>query len=742
MLSQRRIRRFLKFLLSIALQFQGYVYSHRYLISGIFLPWYVWSLLFYPEPVLWWMVTALSFIFVSASFIHPRGIIYWIIPSIFLFNNIRIFNLPWPYIKISYICALSICFAASFGIYNKRNSEKDETVFSTDFQLFFISLFIAAVLGVISQFIPGHPASIEEFIKQFRVIPFISQEDNFVSMRFLWLWCCGITLYWAMFKIIKSVKDIKIVLWCLQWFSLPVSLFGIYSYLTRSYMVDFYIYERRICSTFSSPAVLADLFTVVIIIGVYLFRYSKSWLLKSILTVLLIFQFITILLSGCRANIIILILFGIVWFLIYAIKNIINRNWKTIGILFVVISTLIVSVFELPKIDFIKQTPLVERISFWKNAIARKRNLSNTLFEGRKWHWECGLKMVGNSPLWGIGCGLFEQEYSRFKVKSDMFNIARTHNVPLRILAEGGITTFSLFIIFIILTFVRLSRSFFRKANEYANEYSIYLQMISVGFLALFLLSLFSDIILVREECVFFIAVLSACAARAYSKFPDYSENRFLLFQKAWRKIERRMQRTFRLIGWGYFGKVQLSKMLKFIAIGLLFILFILGLSDANNRRWAKLKAGNLSYGFYNKAPGGIAKHRWRSMGYRTLTETKVYKDAFYFGYRAVNDKMAVLGLKLKLYINGVITATLPLNSTKERWICCDMSGVKEQYIKIEFKTDKVFVPLKEHWFADSYSYGAVITKPSWININSQYPDKIKKSIWIMKWSEAEIHGK
>jgi len=110
---------------------------------------------------------------------------------------------------------MAVCFAASFGIYNKRSVEKGNIIFSTDFQLFFISLFIATLLGIISQFIPGHPASIEEFKMQLRVIPFISQEDNFISIRFLWLWCCGITLYWVMFKIIKTLKDIKIVLWCI-----------------------------------------------------------------------------------------------------------------------------------------------------------------------------------------------------------------------------------------------------------------------------------------------------------------------------------------------------------------------------------------------------------------------------------------------------------------------------------------------------------------------------------------------
>jgi len=366
-----------------------------------------------------------------------------------------------------------------------------------------VCLFIAALLGVISNLMPEQTASIEELKIQFRVIPFISQSNHFISMRFLWLWCCGISLYWALIKLIKSKKDIKTLLWSIQWCSLPISFFGIYSYITRTYMIDLYFFERRICSTFSSPAVLADVFTVILIFGVYLFRWSKSWMLKLTLALLMIFQFITIVLSGCRANIIILAGFGLVWLFICVIKKFIRHQWKTVIIILFVASASIIFVFELPKIPFAKHIPVVERINFWKDSIVRKRNVLGTLLEGRKWHWQCGMKMVKSSPVWGIGCGLFEQEYSNFKVRNDLFSIARAHNVPLRFFAEGGIITFFLFLTFLILTIVRLSRSFFRRAKESVPEWSSYLQMIAIGLLALFLLSLFSDTLLVREECVF-----------------------------------------------------------------------------------------------------------------------------------------------------------------------------------------------------------------------------------------------
>ena len=392
---------------------------------------------------------------------------------------------------------------------------------------------------------------------------------------------------------------------------------------------------------------------------------------------------------------------------------------------------LTVSVFELPKVRVVRSIPLVERISFWKSSIIKRHNFLNTLLEGRRWHWECGKKMVESSPLWGIGCGLFEQEYYKYKIKNDMFSIARAHNILIRIFSEGGIVTFVLFLIFLVLSFFRLFRGFSIKAKKAEPEYSFYLQMISVGFTAFFLLSFFSDIILVREECVFFTAILSACAARAYSKLPPINEEKFITIRTAWNKSERKIQHVFRRIGWGYLGKVNLNKMLKIIIVIVLFILFIFGLSNAKLRRLNKLKNGKLTYGYFNRVPGGKSKNKWFSMGKYTSTELTVRKDFFYFGYRAVNEKMAVLDTKLKLYINNIPTATFSLNSTKVRWVCCDVTKIKGQQLKIEFEAEKVFVPLKEHWFADNYSYGAVITRPRWINKKSKQPKDIKKGFWI-----------
>ncbi|RLD09349.1 MAG: hypothetical protein DRI44_08685 [Chlamydiae bacterium] len=733
MRKQKRIKKRLRNLFGIALQFQKYADQCGYFIPGILLPWYIWALLFYPEPVLWWLVTPLSLMLVSASFIRPRSILYWIIPCIFLFNNIKLFDLPWPYIKMSYLGSLAVCFAAVSGAFNEQKDEKKRVIFSTDFQLFFVCLFLAALLGIASNFMPGQLSSIEELKMQFRIIPFINQNNNFISMRFLWLWCCGVSFYWAMTKLIKSGKEIRALMWSIQWISFPVSIFGIYSYAVRKYMVNFYIYERRINSTFSSPAVLADILTVIFIFGVYLFKLSKSWWLKLIIAILMVLQLITIVLSGCRANIIILIIFGLLWFLNHMIRKVIMRQWKLVAVLSFSAFMVIIFINKLPAFSFAKHIPVVQRIEYWKSSISKRRNIMGTLFEGRKWHWQCGVKMVKSSPVWGIGCGLFEKEYSNYKINSDLFNTARAHNVPLRLFAEGGLLTLGLYLIFLILTAIRLSRFFFHAAKENVSEYTLYLHMTSIGFSALLLLSLFSDIILVREECVFFIAIIAACASTAYSKLPEFDIRSFLLIRSSWNRLERRTQRVFGMIGRGNYRKIRLSSLLKFLAFLVLLILFTFGLSNAKARRLCKLKNGQLSYGFYNRVPGGASKNYWRSIGKSAITEATVSKNILRFGYRAVNNRMAILGQKLRFYINGELVANLSLNSTKERWVCCNMSGAKGEHIRIEFKTSETFNPFKEHWFSDNHSYGAVVTIPIWINHKTQ---EMNKAFLTLQWGD------
>ena len=737
-ISRKKKRRLEKIFISISNGFKLAFY-HGFFLPALLLPWYVWALLFYPKITLWWLAISLSFLFTGLSFIKERSVLYWIIPCIFLFNNIQIFKLPWPYIKLSYISALSICFVASLKGYSIKSEEDNREIFSFDFQLFYLSAIIAALIGILSYLLPNSNASISEFKMCFRTAPFINQIDNFISIRYLWLWSCGVAFYWAIYKFIKNIKDVYLIFWAMQLCSLFVAAFGFYSYIVKKYMVDFYFYERRICSTFSSPAVLADITTVILIIGVFLLKNCKSLLAKIILIVLIIINLITLLLSGCRANIIILLLFGMLWFLTFLIKSLINRNWKPLILIFVILVFIIGGIYNIEKISLFKKTPLVERTLYWKNMINKKHNFISILFEGRKWHWQCGLKMVKSSPLWGVGIGHFEQEYAQYKTNKDMFSLARAHNVLLRIFAEGGLITFLSYLVFLTFAFFRLSRGFSKSNIKEFPEESKILQVIFISFLALFFLSMFSDIVLVREECIFFISILAACATRMYKHLPTFSTKRFMSARNSWKHAEKKIRLIFKKAGWDYFGKVKLITLFKLSAFFILLILFVIGMSKIKKQKLIKLKMRTLSYGFYNKVPGGNATHIWHSMGNEVALISFVNHDIFYIGYRALNSKTALLNQNLKVYINGELTVEVPLNSMKKQWVYCDVSGLYNQNIIIEYKTDKTFIPLKEKWFADTYTYGAVVTKPIWIN-KRIYKKTIKKrpGIFIDKWKKGK----
>ena len=643
------------------------------------------------------------------------------------------FKLPWPYVKLSYIAALSICFAAVFM--KAAGNEFTRKKFSADFQFFFICMIMSALLGAASSFVINLPAATDELNMQLRIIPFINQKDNFISLRFLWLWCCGVAFYWAISRFIKNAKDVTIIFWSMQWCALIAAWVGIYSYTTKKYMVDFYVYERRICSTFSSPAALADITTVIFIIGFFLLKHCNTRWKKIILSILMVSQLISIFLSGCRANIIVLLLFAAGWMVIYLIKDIKKRKWKRPIIIPVFSIILILTVYKAQKLPYVKKIPLIERITYWKNTIKSKKNFVNILFEGRRWHWECAANMIENSPLWGIGSGMFEQKYQQFKINSDMFSLARAHNVPLRILAEGGVITFISFLILLLFGALRLSRAFTKNIKKLFPKEASMLRGVALGLLALLLLSLFSDIVLVRDECVFFVAITLACAATLYNKFPPVSFDKFTTFQEYWKRAERRMRRSIKWFGWDYLAQIRLISVTKFLALLILFIFFCIGYINISKSEFSRPNKKQLEYGFYNKVPGGKAKHAWLSMGKNAAAVVNVKKDIFYFGYRAVNKRMALLNQKLKLYINGVLIAELPLNSLKEHWAYFNAASLKGQKIIIEYKTDTALVPLKKRWFADGYAYGAVITKPLWINKkNYKKIYNKRKGKWINSW--------
>ncbi len=713
------------------------VAGRGYWVSGVFLPWYLWSIVFYPVLTLWWLAFSISIMLVGAAVLWPRSVLFWLPPCLLLFNTVY-WWLPWPSIKLSYIAPAAVCLAAVIRPGWKRVEPPDRRLVSFDFVIVFLCLLVAALLGLASRFAWTEPAAWYELKLQLRQIPLLHERERYIPLRLVWVWCLSLPTYWVIARTIRGIKDVHTVFWSLQWATLPVAIFGIYSYMTRAYMVSHYVFEQRINATLSSPAVLADMFTVIFILGIYLWRKSASRRARCCLTGLLGVQLVAIMLSGCRTNVLLLGVFGFVWLCVQFLKGLKRRrSLVTTGAVVVSIVGIAIGLLFLPDRVHkrISRIPVIERLVNWEKGITRGRKLKDTFLAGRANHWVCAANMIRETPLWGIGCGFFEQRYVKYRKRSDYFQYARTHSLLLRVCTEGGFVTLAAFVVFLAATCWRLLYSFRKRARRKEPEWSGCLRALAVVFAAIFLSSLVSDIFFENTESVMFLALTAGCAACAYQRIGRLAGQHFLpLRRRLLLPAEEYVYVWMGNIGWGYLGRIRPRSVGKVIVLLVLAFLVWNGVTRAGALRRLEFKRGALQHGFFARVPGST-EPEWRSMGKRAMTGIVVRDPVFSISYRALNDRMALHDQKVRLYIDGTHAATLRLNKTEEQTLYCDVTDLYGKKIAIDLQADRVFVPRVEHWFADSHAYGAVITLPKWLRGKPADLFAKTKGDWCIRWS-------
>ena len=700
-------------------------------LSSLFLPWYVWSITFYPEPLLWWLATAASLLLLTTTILHPRSALYWIAPCFLLFNTLY-FWLPWPGIKMSYIAPAAVCFGVLVNSLITGKENNHEQFISFDFKIFLACLISAGFIGILSFFDWSESVSWYELTQQLRRIPILSEKEKYVTLRYIWVWLLAVSVYSILRRLIRNLKDIHTIFWSLQFTSIIITAFGLFSYITRQYMVSHYIYERRINATLSSPAVLADTFMAIFVIGIYLLKVSKSLTAQVFLVIALIAQLTAIFLSGCRTNFILIAVYLLILGIIYIRKFIKKNKWyiSTGVIVFFVIITFgglhITGRITKTKIS---RLPVIKRIIEWNKEYKYKKTLKKTLLKGRAGHWTAAESMIKHNPMWGVGSGLFEQKYKSYHDAKDFFWYARAHCVPLRICAEGGFVTFIAFLAFLILGVVRLSYGFTRRAMRKEPEWSKLTRAMAIIFLMIFISSFFTDIFYENSESVMLLSILSVCGACGHKRTGRLLRQHFIFFKHKVNNIENELNMFFVGIGWEYLGFIRIKSILKVIIIFLLLFVIFLGVSNASIKRQKLFSNGKLAYGFLNKY-----KKQWYIIGRYAMTGFIANDSVFTFSYKSFNIKVAQLGQYLELYINNVLIETLPLDSVYEQIIYCDISRFSGNKVKIDFKVNRIFIPLKEKWFIDPHKYGALITKPKQICGDLETIQKDVQSNKKIKW--------
>jgi len=707
-------------------------------LSCLFLPWYVWSIAFYPHPLLWWLATAASLLLLTATMLHPRSALYWIAPCLLLFNTLY-FWLPWPGIKMSYIASAAVCFGVLANVLIKGKEKNHERFVSFEFKIFLVCLISSGVIGILTFFDWRESASWYELAQQLRIIPILSEKEKYVPLRYVWVWLLAVSVYSILRRLVRKLKDIHSIFWSLQFTSIIITAFGLYSYITRQYMVSHYIYERRINGTLSSPAVLADTFMVIFVMGIYLLKVSRSQTARLFLVVALTAQLITIFLSGCRTNFILIAVYLLILGILYIRRFIRKTKWyicASVIIFFVMIVFGGLHVTGRISQTKISRLPVIKRIMEWNKEYKFKKTLKKTFLKGRFGHWTAAGKMIKYNPMWGVGSGLFEQKYKSYHAAKDFFWYARAHCVPLRICAEGGFVTFIAFLALLILGVIRLSYGFTRRAMRKEPEWSKLTRTMATIFLMIFISSIFTDIFYENSESIMFLSILFVCGACGHKHTGRLLRQHFIFFKRKVNNIEDKLNMFFVGFGWEYLGFISIKSILKVIIILLLAFIIFLGVSNASIKRQKLFYNGKLSYGFLN-----IYKKQWYIIGRRAMTGFIANDSIFSFSYKSFNTKMAQLGQYLEISINDVLVGKLPLDSVFERIIYCDISGFSGNKIKIDFKVNRIYIPLKEKWFINSHKYGALITKPKQIRGDLETIHKDVQGSKKIKWiADSDFH--
>jgi len=678
-------------------------------LSCLFLPWYVWCVTFYSEPLLWCMITAASLLLLAITALRPRSVLYWMAPCLLLFNT-TYFWLPWPGIKMSYIVPAAICFGFLLNFVINGAEQNDEHFVSFDFKIFIICLISAGMIGLLSFFDWTEPSAWHELLQQLRLIPILSEKEKYVPLRYMWVWLLAISVYSILRRIVRNLKDVRTLFWSLQFTSIPIAAFGLYSYMTKQYMVAHYIYERRINATLSSPAVLADIFMVIFVTGIYLLRESKLLIVRIFLIFALFTQIVIIFLSGCRTNFILIALYLLILGAINFRKFIRKTKWYVTLSIVIIFAMMVFGGLHIAvkvKQTKISKLPVIKRLTEWRSEYTHGYSFKKVFLKGRFNHWLAAGNMIKENPVWGVGCGLFEQKYKTYHDKTDLFWYARAHCVPLRICAEGGLVTFVIFLIFLSLMIIRLAYGFTRRARKKEPKWSKLTRTMAIIFLMIFISSFFTDIFYENSESIIFLSILSVCGALGNKHTSRFFRQHFLFLKRKIVNIEYDLNMFFVGIGWEYLGFIKIKSIIKILVLFVLTAIILIGISNTSIKRRKLFSEGKLSYGFLNNY-----KKQWYVIGGHAMTGFIVNRSAFSFSYKSFNVKMAQLGQFLDVYINNVLIGSLPLNSISEQVIYCDISDFSGDKVNIDFKVDHTFVPLKEKWFVDSHKYGAVITKP------------------------------
>ncbi len=164
---------------------------------------------------------------------------------------------------------------------------------------------------------------------------------------------------------------------------------------------------------------------------IFIYEYSSFWV-KSLSVLLILFSFVTILISGSRGGLISIIIMAMV----YLLKTN-NKKTKVIFVFFVLAAVVPIFLYfkeELLMVISTRQSIISEFDSGGKEG-------------GRIGIWLTALKALMYTAGLGVGCGGIQEALILYRSTSDMINA--THNMFVEFLAQYGIIWFGILMAFL-----------------------------------------------------------------------------------------------------------------------------------------------------------------------------------------------------------------------------------------------------------------------------------------------------
>ena len=711
-----------------------------YVPCAVFLAWYCWAQSWQPRPALWWMAMPLCAALLAAAYKWPRSIYYWL-PASIMGVNLWLFWLPWPQAQFACVGPAVVgCTAIFLAARAEERAEATHVPFLL--VLLYGCLGVAAALGVLSHFVLKEEAAWNELWSRIRIMPLLGDLDRYAGLRYVWMWALALMFHLAMYRIMRTARDVWLLLWSVQWASVAAAALALYQCAAQHGALGPADLARRLSAAAGGPLVLANILIVCCVIGAQMARLQGKGWRRGVLVACVALQATGVVASGSMANMAILGMFGIAWLrpwlkkmLALPFPSLVTRSLM-LGIGAVVVAGglwlalpeyLRASVRNLPAVRLFAHDPL----RLWYDD-------TRTLLPRSVQYWYAAAGMAFASPLWGVGCGRFAQEYVQGSHSTPAFPI-QAHNLYLRVCAEGGLVTAAALALFLAVVARRIRWCFEASAESTLMDQVALARILARALAAIALASLVTDAWYDTPACVMFLALLATCARRSCDHLAtEHGVSEEDITEDDWpfepghlfTRVRDGAHSLALLLTWGHLPQIPLKWLAGGIVLG---GLATVGFFNSRHTCGRIMYEDSLMFGWHAPVEAGTD---WGGVGQRATLYTTMSHPVASFSVKAINARVAVEANALTLYINNAFTAVIPLDSVSETRCYFDVSALVGKVAALRFETTRVYVPAHEGFFPDSRPHGALMTPVAWLD---EAPTGLVRSVsgvWNNQWTE------